>query len=425
MEYNYSYGNGRPQRRPPQKNNQDDWLSWVLIALLLFGGGWFIALPWLFIKLFGPDKQQTAQSASPSLGTVRRTSPSVQAQRKSVDSEAAAEKVRSAVSNFTESPKSSKAYIALIIAGAAVALFGLLMMFGVSTPYQFLSVLAWTVGGAGMVAGGINIKNAESRYKRYKAVIGSNPAIHIATLAKKMGYKEKRVRKDLQKMLEKGYFGPEAYINDELGYLFASSEADAELIKARNAAMQKVEEAARKEESTQEVNYYSSIISQIRDVNDRIPQPEMTAKIYRLEEITRQIFHAVEEDPEKRSKINRFLSYYLPTTLKLLESYAKLDRIGIEGDNIAASKKTIEDSMDSIVAGFENQLDQLYKNDVLDIESDVGAMTKMLNREGSSAASDFGIDFSKKDDIPTLTLDSKKQTSSGEVSFGGSAAQTK
>ncbi|MCQ2558250.1 MAG: 5-bromo-4-chloroindolyl phosphate hydrolysis family protein [Oscillospiraceae bacterium] len=428
MEYNYRYppdGTHRTTPPPPKKNN-DSWLSWALIALLLFGGAWPIALPWLFIKLFAPDKKNTA--GAPSLGTertVRRTSDRVQRE----SSSPAAQKVRSTVGSFTESPKSSKAPRALFIAGSIVAGLGLLLLTDSYGVLEFLSYLAWVASGAGMIAGGVGIRNAEKRYTRYRAAIGANPAIHIATLAKKMGRKEKQVKRDLQKMLEKGYFGAGAYINEELGYLFASSEADEELQKARDAAMAKEKAASEAEAAEQEVNYYTSIISQIRDVNDRIAQPEMTRKIYRLEDITRKIFLTVEESPEKRSKISRFLSYYLPTTLKLLESYAKLEKTGLDGENIASSKKTIEDSMDSIVNGFERQLDELYKSDVLDIETELGAMTRMMDRENTSAAKDFGLGAKAEEDdgLPALTLEpnARAKSAGGEVSLGGSAAQIK
>ena len=81
------------------------------------------------------------------------------------------------------------------------------------------------------------------------------------------------------------------------------------------------------------------ILAKIRDVNDRIPDEAMTEKINQIESITREIFRAVEQEPEKRGKIDRFMSYFLPTTLKLLESYANLERTNIAGKNISQKKE--------------------------------------------------------------------------------------
>ena len=97
---------------------------------------------------------------------------------------------------------------------------------------------------------------------------------------------------------------------------------------------------------------YSGILRNIRRANDRIADPVLSAKIDRLEEVTAKIFQAVEADPKKRSSIDTFLNYYLPTTQKLLDSYAEFEATGVEGANLGQAKDRIEKTMDSIVAGF-------------------------------------------------------------------------
>ena len=229
------------------------------------------------------------------------------------------------------------------------------------------------------------------RYTAYLAIIGPNEAMEIETIAKKVGVKRKQAEQDLQKMIEKGYFGDTAYINKELGYIFMSSRADEELARAREAAMQKTREASKKEAVKQNAEAYDQILAKIRDVNDRIPDEAMTEKINQIESITREIFRAVEQEPEKRGKIDRFMSYFLPTTLKLLESYANLERTNIAGKNISQSKKSIEIAMDTVVDGFKHQLDELYKSDAVSIETEVDVLTKMINRETVTAKQEFGL----------------------------------
>ena len=118
--------------------------------------------------------------------------------------------------------------------------------------------------------------------------------MEIETVAKKAGVKRKQAERDLQKMIDKGYFGSTAYINKELGYLFRSSKADEELTKAREAAMLKTREATKKEAAKQNAVAYDQILEQIQDVNTRIPDQAMTEKITQIESITREIFRAVD-----------------------------------------------------------------------------------------------------------------------------------
>ena len=77
--------------------------------------------------------------------------------------------------------------------------------------------------------------------------------------------------------------------------------------------------------------------------------------------------------------------------LKLLENYAAFEEAGVSGENLSQAKAKIEKTMDSIVAGFEHQLDELYRSDAMDIDSDIRVMETMLRRETASVADDFGL----------------------------------
>ena len=154
-------------------------------------------------------------------------------------------------------------------------------------------------------------------------------------------------------------------------------------------AAKEAEEAAAPPKEAEEG--YSGILRNIRRANDRIADPVLSAKIDRLEEVTAKIFQAVEADPKKRSSIDTFLNYYLPTTQKLLDSYAEFEATGVEGANLGQAKDRIEKTMDSIVAGFEHQLDELYKMDAMNVDSDIRVMETMLRRDTASVADDFGL----------------------------------
>ena len=51
----------------------------------------------------------------------------------------------------------------------------------------------------------------------------------------------------------------------------------------------------------------------------------MSAKLDDLEENCAAIFQAVYENPARAPQIRKFMDYYLPTTLKMVKSYRKLD----------------------------------------------------------------------------------------------------
>ena len=250
---------------------------------------------------------------------------------------------------------------------------------------DFLAGLAMAVAGIAMLGKGYFMDRQLGRFSKYLAVLGDRDAMPVEELARTLGYPERRTERDLQRMIDKGYFGGKAYLNVEMGYLFRSGEADQALRR------QKIETPKEAEEG------YSGILRKIRRANDCIADPILSAKIDRLEEIAAKIFRAVEADPKKLGRIDTFLNYYLPTTQKLLDSYAEFEAAGVEGENLRQAKQRIEATMDSIIRGFEHQLDELYQSDALDVDSDIRVMETMLRWDTASTEQDFGSTDQKQD----------------------------
>ena len=123
-------------------------------------------------------------------------------------------------------------------------------------------------------------------------------------------------------------------------------------------------------------------LSEMKRLNDSIEDPTISAQIERLETTTQKIIGVVVEKPEKLSQISRFLNYYLPTTLKLLNAYDRMDAAGVSGINIDGTKGKIEDMMETICKAFDKQLDALFGEEELDISADITGLEQMLPQEG-------------------------------------------
>ena len=132
-------------------------------------------------------------------------------------------------------------------------------------------------------------------------------------------------------------------------------------------------------------------ISEMKRLNDSIKDAKISADIDRLEDLSAKIFAQVKADPKKLPQIRKFMDYYLPTTLKLLDSYAKFEEAGIEGENLSRAQERIEETMDALIKGFDKQLDDLYRSEAMDIDSDIRVMENMLRRDTASVEEDFGL----------------------------------
>ena len=400
-----------------KRQKDEGWISWGLIVLLFIFGLSPLALVLLFLKLFGVGGGEKKQQAAPpplQETSGQRTSDRVGRQASQPN------RAQKTVHQVMKAPSKKKSTArTLMIVGAILAAVGLVAC---AEPVEMivwskdlflyledlLSALAMLVGGGAMLGSGLAMNRSMKRYAQYLAVMGDRPAMSVEELARVTGFSQRRVTKDLQAMISKGFFGGKAYLNRELGYFFRSSQADEDWQRRQEEA----EEASAPPKEAEEG--YSGILRNIRRANDRIADPVLSAKIDRLEEVTAKIFQAVEADPKKRSSIDTFLNYYLPTTQKLLDSYAEFEATGVEGANLGQAKDRIEKTMDSIVAGFEHQLDELYKMDAMNVDSDIRVMETMLRRDTASAEKDFGLGTAPAAPAKPKTRD---------VDLGGMAAQ--
>ena len=123
-------------------------------------------------------------------------------------------------------------------------------------------------------------------------------------------------------------------------------------------------------------------IAEMKRLDDNIPDETISAQIRRLEEVSGKIFQQVKEDPQKLPQIRKFMDYYLPTTLKLLNAYDRMGGAGVSGENIDSTMEKVEKMMGTIVTAFEKQLDSLFGSDALDISTDISVLETMMAREG-------------------------------------------
>ena len=120
-------------------------------------------------------------------------------------------------------------------------------------------------------------------------------------------------------------------------------------------------------------------IVELRKLNDRIPDEKLTSAIDRMVAAGDSILAELAKNPAKARSMRRFLNYYLPTSVKLMESYAMQQDAGYRGENLTEIKNRIETNAETIAKSFETSLDSLYAGEAIDISSDIAVLDSMVN----------------------------------------------
>ena len=256
-----------------------------------------------------------------------------------------------------------------------------------------LLTLIFTLLGVWAIYSGVCGLGRIKRFKKYIRAIGDRTYCDFEHLAGVTGRKIDFVKKDVRGMIRKGWF-MEGAIDKAETCLITSTETYRQYkiteksytekkVKEENIQKKDIDQSKNISPDVQEIldkgNMY---IKKIHDCNDAIPGEEISAKIVQIEQIVEQIFKRVQDHPEIIPDLRKLMEYYLPTTVKLLEAYEDMDKQVVQGETIKASKKEIEDTLDTLNEAFAKLLDSVFHDTALDVSTDISVLNTMLAQEG-------------------------------------------
>ncbi|MGN8896434.1 5-bromo-4-chloroindolyl phosphate hydrolysis family protein [Flavonifractor sp. HCP28S3_F3] len=352
--------------------NSQDLVYWIITALLLVTI-WPIGLFLLLRKVLGGKKRRQYNAWQPP----RQAAPGTQG-------------MPGMNRNRQGKPIDLNKGKGMMVAGIVLAaIFGITLISGFPTVALGTSlvnalaamspVIGLFLGSLALAwAGGRRNKQAK-RFRKYVALIGKRESVSITTLAQAMPTTFRKACADLQDMLDDGILET-GYLDMSTGRLILSDEG----LQDKPEPPKQEQEEAKPEEAPLDMNDDNAVLSEIKRLNDDIDDEVMSRKIDRIGEITGKIFAYQKQHPNRAGQLRSFLNYYLPTTLKILKAYARMEEQGIEGENIRSAKERIEGMMDKVVDGFEKQLDKLFQDDAMDIATDVQVLEQMLEKDGLS-----------------------------------------
>ena len=121
----------------------------------------------------------------------------------------------------------------------------------------------------------------------------------------------------------------------------------------------------------------SANLDKLHALNDAIPDPELSAAMTRMEKAGRSIAAAVEQ----ARSIDRFARYYLPEVIKLMTTYANMEKNGVKGGNADQILTELRRNAATTAKAFENQLDALYSAEAMDISTDIEVLDGILKSQ--------------------------------------------
>ena len=284
---------------------------------------------------------------------------------------------------------SVSSFVLFILAGAIPsASFALVPTAGA----LFMSLPLWLI----LTWRGSSIRKRYTRFQMYMSRLRKSGFASISELARSVGRSEQYVIRDLQKMLSDGMF-PEGHFDEKYTCFIANNTSWQQYIAAQDGYYNRVNNSASAakpqetviDESKKQNDRVNAVIKQgteyinkIHQINDDLPDEEISAKLDTLETTIVKIFQHIDEHPEQLPELDKFMQYYMPTTIKLITVYRDFDIQPIQGENINTAKKEILGTLDTINHAFIKLFDSLFQATAWDVSADISVLETMLAREG-------------------------------------------
>lgn len=308
----------------------------------------------------------------------------------------------------------------LIVSGIAMTIIGGggALTFGLVETIALLSDLVTDMSGvivAGLIGAimvglfallGFGVRNLvhASRLSDFRRVFGESEALSFEAIAAQLRISPGEALNRAQKLLKRGLI-PWGCIDDERTTLMVTEGAYRhyrQLQQSYKAALES-QRAAEQERAANEaaraayeqnlakrlmpsqydfIEKSRAFLQQMRDLDERIADEAVSARIVGIEDVMRRILARAEEEPEVIAGMERLTSYYLPTVVKLLDTYDGLENQPVQGENIAKSRREIEQTLEVLKPAFEKMLDATYQDVHLDVTSDISVLHAMLAKEG-------------------------------------------
>lgn len=256
---------------------------------------------------------------------------------------------------------------------------------------------------------GSRIRARLRRFRRYIGIFQNHGYYTLKELSDHLSKSKKSLIKDLRKMISIGMF-PEGHIDKQETCIILNRECYTKYLELQQKEQQKTvaqdeikntqdsdhQEASASsmrsavdEETRTAIMSGRSYIRQIKEANDAIPGEAISKKLFYLESLLDKIFNYVEQHPDQLLQIQKFMNYYLPTTLKLVNAYKDFDKESVQGENITSAKNEIDLTLDTINQAFEKLYDSFFLNAAMDISTDISVLETLLAQEGLTTQKDF------------------------------------
>ncbi len=127
------------------------------------------------------------------------------------------------------------------------------------------------------------------------------------------------------------------------------------------------------------------MLDALKDERTAISEHVFTRRIDEIRAVLDKTLRHVIDDPDKAHRLRRMNSYYLPTAVKLLQSYRSAKQQGASYMSIAQTREDVLATLDKLHEALTTLLDGMLKDDLEEMDVEIDVFEQMLKSDGLHA----------------------------------------
>lgn len=231
--------------------------------------------------------------------------------------------------------------------------------------------------------------------QRIKQFLGSDICRTVADISASINKSESRTLEILERIVSWKLF-PDASIGAEGRVFFLSNYAKVEYEKRMSVYLKRLEQLTDaiangtipEDLNTLDLDASDVVLKcnrctqKMLEKNSGIDNPNVSSRIISISNSLLSICIYVDKHREEETKLVQLMSYIVPTTLKMVESYSEMSYEGTDTPSIALTRKEIENALGELDHAYKNVLDKFHSSASMDIATDIEVLNAVIAQQG-------------------------------------------
>ena len=130
------------------------------------------------------------------------------------------------------------------------------------------------------------------------------------------------------------------------------------------------------------LSYGEEAVKYLQHKARQIDNVELSNKVSNISFSIESIIDSLNKNPNKFIKHRKIFSYYIPSTISLIDRYDEIEDKELTSKNSKEFMGNVVNIINALDLAYKNMLNNIYEDDIMDSSADIQVLNDILKMEG-------------------------------------------